>query len=227
MAVDTAITLEGTGSALNFGNQTAGTYTIEGKNADASVLMNGSAIIVELKSPGPPVGDALQSFCEASSPSIANLAAVGENVLWYSVSSGGSPLPASTLLVNGNHYYASQTVAGCISLARLDVTVTLNPTPPAPAGSGNQSFCTGDLPTVASLVAIGTDIKWYTASSGGTLLTPETLLVHNTRYYASQTVNGCESTLHAECQGCINCFAFSSHRFCHTNVLLRYFAGDR
>jgi gliding motility-associated-like protein len=192
--VGTAITLEGTGSALNFGNQTAGTYTIEGKNADASVLMNGSAIIVELKSPGPPVGDALQSFCEASSPSIANLAAVGENVLWYSVSSGGSPLPASTLLVNGNHYYASQTVAGCISLARLDVTVTLIPTPPAPAGSGNQSFCTGDLPTVASLVAIGSDIKWYTASSGGTLLTPETLLVHNTRYYASQTVNGCEST---------------------------------
>jgi gliding motility-associated-like protein len=193
--VQTAITLAGTGSALNFGNQSAGNYTVEGKNAEALIEMKGNALIAELKAPDPPSGAASQSFCQASSPTVANLTASGENILWYAVPSEGSSLPLSTLLVSGNHYYASQTVAGCTSLSRLDVSVILNPTPPAPNGSGNQSFCTGDLPTVASLVAIGNDVKWYTASSGGTLLTPDSPLIHNTRYYASQTVNGCESTL--------------------------------
>lgn len=50
-------------------------------------------------------------------------------------------------------------------------------------------------PTLGNLVVTGTDIKWYNAASGGdqytNLLTP---LVNGTIYYASQTVNGVEST---------------------------------
>ncbi|MBK8706315.1 MAG: hypothetical protein IPN33_23960 [Saprospiraceae bacterium] len=50
-------------------------------------------------------------------------------IQWYDMSSGGSALPNSTALVNGNHYYASQTVSGCESTSRLDVTVTINNAP--------------------------------------------------------------------------------------------------
>jgi hypothetical protein len=58
----------------------------------------------------------------------------------------------------------------------------------------NHPSFIGTPPTVASLQATGTGIKWYAASSGGTALASTTQLVSGTHYYASQTVNGCEST---------------------------------
>jgi hypothetical protein len=48
--------------------------------------------------------------------------------------------------------------------------------------------------TVSSLSATGTAIKWYSASSGGILYTGTEPLVNGTTYYASQTVNGQESS---------------------------------
>ena len=47
---------------------------------------------------------------------------------------------------------------------------------------------------VSELVASGTAVKWYDAASGGNLLPGTTLLVNGTTYYATQTINGCEST---------------------------------
>ena len=52
--------------------------------------------------------------------------------------------------------------------------------------------------TVASLTATGTGLKWYTTSSGGTALDPSTPLVDGQHYWASQTVNGNESTTRVE-----------------------------
>jgi hypothetical protein len=66
-------------------------------------------------------------------------------------------------------------------------------TPPAaPTGSANQSYCSGA--TVAQLTVSGTAVQWYAAASGGSPLPTNTPLVGGTTYYASQTVNGLEST---------------------------------
>lgn len=64
----------------------------------------------------------------------------------------------------------------------------------APTGSTSQTFCQNISPTVASLVATGTSIQWYSASSGGSPLATSVALTNNLHYYASQTENGCEST---------------------------------
>lgn len=48
--------------------------------------------------------------------------------------------------------------------------------------------------TVSSLSASGSGIKWYNASTGGTAYTGTEALVNSQTYYASQTVNGVEST---------------------------------
>lgn len=75
-----------------------------------------------------PTGAASQTFC--SGATIANLVATGTGIKWYSTSSGGSSLATTTVLVNGTHYYATQTtVTGCESTSRLDVTATVNTTP--------------------------------------------------------------------------------------------------
>ena len=66
--------------------------------------------------------------------------------------------------------------------------------PMAPTGSASQIFCTSASPTVANLSATGSNIQWYTAASGGSLLSASTALADGANYYASQTVNSCEST---------------------------------
>ncbi len=141
--------------------------------------------------PDAPTGIAAQTFC--SGATVANLAATGTTIQWYAYESGGSALATSTVLVHGTRYYASQTLYSCESSDRLGVTATVNTTA-APTGTAAQSFCSTASPTVASLAAIGTDVKWYDASSAGNLLVGSSALVSGTHYYASQTVDGCESS---------------------------------
>ncbi|GGP05510.1 hypothetical protein GCM10010992_21880 [Cloacibacterium rupense] len=61
----------------------------------------------------------------------------------------------------------------------------------APTGNASQTL----LPnaTLAQLNVTGSAIKWYAAASGGNSLPTTTILVNNQTYYASQTINGCES----------------------------------
>lgn len=61
-----------------------------------------------------------------------------------------------------------------------------------PTASATQSFNAGD--TLANLSVTGTNLQWYSSSSGGTTLPISTVLVNGTTYYVSQTVNGCESS---------------------------------
>jgi hypothetical protein len=72
----------------------------------------------------------------------------------------------------------------------------VNQTPvPAPSGDRFQSFTQGQ--TLADIVVIGSNIQWYadgTANRKASSPLPlNTLLVNNTTYYASQTINGFES----------------------------------
>ena len=143
--------------------------------------------------PASPTGTSAQSFCLGASPTVANLSATGTDIKWYEASVNGSDLAGNAALVNNTHYFASQTENGCESSDRFDVTATVNTTPVAPTGTATQSFYSGASPTVANLVATGTDIKWYDASANGILLAGTTALINNTHYYATQTISGCES----------------------------------
>ncbi len=78
-------------------------------------------------------------------------------------------------------------------VALATFTLITAPTPPAaPTGQPNQTFCSGA--TVAQLAVSGTSIQWYAVANGGSPLPLSTTLVNGTIYYASQTVNGLEST---------------------------------
>ena len=150
------------------------------------------AVFAVVNNPAAPEGPTPQSFCAINNPTIANLVVSGTEIKWYLSPAGGPALPSSTPL-SSNIYYASQTISGCESSSRLAVTVTVN-NPPAPTGSATQNFCIADNPTVASLTATGSGIKWYLVPSGGTALVTTTPLVTG-NYYASQTVGSCESAL--------------------------------
>jgi hypothetical protein len=150
-------------------------------------------VAVSIVSTPSPVGANPQSFCSSSNPTVGDLVATGNNVEWYSVSSGGSPLSPSSPLVNGN-YFASQTINGCPSAVRLYVLVELNSIIPPPTASNTQTFCSADSPTLNDIAVSGSTILWYAAPSGGSPISSSTPIVSGTTYYASQTITGCEST---------------------------------
>lgn len=79
-----------------------------------------------------PIGDYNQDF--EIGETLADLDVIGENIQWYlnqnicqilpPPNSQDSPVPSSTILENGNTYYASQTIGGNESKIRLPITVT-------------------------------------------------------------------------------------------------------
>lgn len=64
---------------------------------------------------------------------------------------------------------------------------------PVVSGTYTQDVCKGDDATVAKLVADGQNLLWYADATGGAPLDPATALIDGHTYYATQTVDGCES----------------------------------
>jgi len=121
----------------------------------------------------------------------------------YDYSLNGATYQASNVFTNvtyGNSQVFVKDTNGCIFMTNTLVN------PPAPLINGsniiNQNFTQGQ--TLADLIVPGENIKWYsnsnattTKKSKKTAETPlplSTVLVNNTTYYASQTINGIEST---------------------------------
>ncbi len=103
---------------------------------------------------------------------------------------GGVAVTVYTKPAATTTYTATATNAGgCTITDTVVVTVTSTP---APSAAAMANFC--GSATVAGLTTTsGTNIQWYAAATGGTALAPATALTTATTYYASQTVNGCES----------------------------------
>ena len=131
-----------------------------------------------------------QIFCSKENPTLSNIEVTGNTIKWYNALTAGTLLSDTTLLQNGITYYASQTINGCES-ERTPVTITIQNTL-APTATANQPFCTSQNATIANIQVIGTSIKWYDASTNGSLLAETTNLINGKTYYASQTINNCE-----------------------------------
>ena len=126
------------------------------------------AVSVTISNPAAPTGAATQSFCSDANPTVANLIATGTTIQWYAAATGGTALSSATALVNGTHYYASQTVGSCESATRLDVTAVVNTavtitSNPSPA---TQTQCaTSNVTYTVSATGSGLTYQWYLGSN--------------------------------------------------------------
>lgn len=146
---------------------------------------------------GAPGGLPFQGVCVgvAANATISDLIATGNNVQWYSVPAGGTPLAPGTVLNDNTIYYASQTNpdTGC-ETSRLSVFVNVGVVP-VPTGPAVQQFCNdpnGPVPTVADLTATGAN-NWYSTSSSAVILPLDTPLIDGESYYATTVDPPCES----------------------------------
>ena len=136
-----------------------------------------------------------QTFCDIQSPTIANLQAInnGGGVSWFATATSTTPLSPSAGLVNGEDYFADNSTGNCGTRTAVVVTIYGQP-----FGQNFQGVCVDNASdaTLANLIAIGNDVKWYNTPVGGTPLPLSTVLTPNTIYYASQTNpnTGCETS---------------------------------
>lgn len=168
-----------------------GTYTIVWNYNDGNGNTSTQNQTVVITAVTTPTSISPQQFCIQQNATLNNISITGQNIKWYDALTGGNLLANTIVLQNGITYYASQTINGCES-TRVPVTVTIQNTP-SPTGNTNQSFCSSQNATLNDITISGTNIIWYDSQTGNTVLPITTLLANNTTYYATQTINNCES----------------------------------
>lgn len=202
--------LVASGSSINWYSLSSGGNSLQGSTILGAGTYYASQTVTGCESvnrfpvsvsiiPSPaPTGSNAQTFCEGSK--ISDIVVTGSSINWYSSPSGGSSI-LSTIPLTSTSYYASQTVSGCESSNRLQVTVTI-PQVSAPSGDTIQSFCASAF--LSNLMVVGDTIKWYSTSSSGTNLANSTSLIDGNTYYATQTMSGCESSTRLGVKAVIN-----------------------
>jgi len=126
----------------------------------------------------------------------------GSSFAWYSAATGG------TLLANTSSYtppvscanatfYAEQISSDGCTGSRTATTLTRTPTP-APSVTPSSATVPAGLSTTFTASGTGSSFAWYSAATGGTLLSNTASFdppasCTNTTFYAEQTQNGCAS----------------------------------
>ncbi|MDO4727828.1 MAG: gliding motility-associated C-terminal domain-containing protein [Bacteroidota bacterium] len=165
------------------------------------------ASLADVKAQCPTVTTVHLDLCDNQGDSVAALnvlAGVTDNgggIAWFTAPTGGvnlSPPAGQTSILSqhlqtGNYtYYIDNASGDCGS--RIAVTVNRVGYPNATNFMGlcleGQTHA-----TVANLIAVGNQVRWYTTSTGGTPLNPTDEVIGGTTYYCSQIhpVTGCET----------------------------------
>ncbi|WP_394774510.1 gliding motility-associated C-terminal domain-containing protein, partial [Flavobacterium sp.] len=158
------------------------------------------SVTINVSDPGTPtlVNVGTQNFCLVNAPTFASVQFNQTNIVWYTALVGGTVIPSTTVLTSGTYYAViKDTTSGCESVTRSSVTISVtDPGTPTLVTAGTQNFCSGNNPTLASIQLNETNIVWYNAPTGGTILPATTALVSG-NYYAAlkDAITGCESNV--------------------------------
>lgn len=185
------------GTSNTFSGLIPGTYEVLIKNTLGCVSLTANEVVLNayVNNEALPIANASQTFCVQDNKTLNDVVISGTNIKWYDAPISGNLLNGTTILTNRT-YYASQTVSICES-ERIPIVVTVYSTP-VPTGNTVQNFCATQNATIGDLEAVGTAIVWYDLDSNGTVLDSSTSLIDGQKYYASQTLNGCESVTRLE-----------------------------
>jgi hypothetical protein len=136
------------------------------------------------------------TICIGQSTSLS--ASCGGNCLWYTQSSGGSPIGTGIYttpnLSSTTTYYVGYSSGSCNS-ARTAVSVVIGPTLAAPTAT-SSAVCDANIATTLT-ANCGNNCQWYTQSTGGTPVgggSPFTTIPPTTTYYVENIdAYGCTS----------------------------------
>jgi gliding motility-associated-like protein len=153
--------------------------------------------------PVAPASGGNKTECEASPIQTLTATATvptGFSVKWYNAATAGNVVATPILNIVGNITYFAEAVndaTGCVSSSRTAVVLTINARPADPISGGNQTVCTnGSATQTLTATASGSSFTWYTAATGGTVVSnPTQVGVGTSTYYAEATNGFCTSFL--------------------------------
>ncbi len=176
-------------------NATANYYALASING----CINGERIPVTATVTQIPSIDSVSNdlICDSGSGTLSAIASAG-SINWYDVPSGGTSLTSGSSFTTPNvntttTYYVDATINGCTTPSRTAITLTVQKTLTPTTANSNQSFCDIEQATISNIIITGASALWYTSNTGGTPIDGSTSLITNTTYYATQTINSCES----------------------------------
>ncbi|MBF4472895.1 T9SS type B sorting domain-containing protein [Flavobacterium sp. HJJ] len=176
----------------NSGNLPAGQYKIRIKN---SADCESEAVTIQINAPtdypNNPKFTAPQPDCNNLKGTIT----ITDSASEYSFDNG---ISWTTNAVQPNldpktYFIKVKNNDGCVSNATTVTLIPFTNFTPKPTAATPQTFCIQQNAALNSISATGQNIKWYDALTAGTLLSNTAVLQNGKIYYASQTINSCES----------------------------------
>lgn len=140
----------------------------------------------------PTTTEEIQHYCITEAVTLDQLIVERLDIRWYANETSDIALDPN-LLVSSQTYFATQTINGCESTSRAVFEAVVWNTD-LPQAETEQVFCDQDNAPLEDIVVYGENIVWYNSPTSIQALDPSQLLETGT-YYASQTINGCVSTL--------------------------------
>ena len=174
------------------GNLAAGTYLVRVKNnIGCESLAVSAKINVPADYPDNPTLTTIQPDCNNLKGTITIIDTATE----YSFDNGVTWITNKTQsnLDAGTYYIKVKNEIGCISNPTTTNLIPFTNFTPKPILTSPQLFCIQQNATINSVSISGQNIKWYDTLTYGNSLVTTSLLQNETNYYASQTINGCES----------------------------------
>ena len=170
--------ITGTWNPAIISNTANGTYIF---TPDAGQCASSITLTTEITALTVPDFAQIPAFCSGSvAPVLASASPNGITGTWN---------PAIVSNTQNGTYIFTPDAGQCASAVTLATAVN---TTLRPAGTGVQDFTAGQ--SLANFTVSGQNIKWYDAPIAGSELQSSQLIVAGMTYYASQTVNGCESS---------------------------------
>ncbi len=164
--------------------------------------------------PAAPTNASANARCGSGDVDFSVTPAANCTVKWYDAATGGTVVSTANpytedLSAAKTYYAASVSAAGCESATRLAVTGTVNEIPATPTNASSNSRCGAGQVAFSVDAASGCTVKWYSAATGGTLLStanPYTVSLSNTTTYYATSVSaaGCESATRTAVTGTVN-----------------------
>ncbi len=172
---------------------------------DGCVGGRATATVIVKPTPAAPAVSTPVVFCQNyGAPQLSATPSSGASLLWYGQNAtngsatGTATTPASNAAGTFN-YYVSQTFNGCESQSRAKIDVVVKRTPGAPNVITPVVFCqNSSAPILNATPENGAALLWYgTDATGGTVQSnapnPPNNVATTYNYYASQSLDGCES----------------------------------
>ena len=185
-------------TSVTFNNLPEGTYSVIVTDANNCSATRTTTIGPPTNQPPAPVSGGDQTQCELSPVQTLTATATtvsGATVAWYDAASGGNLVANPTRnSVGSTTYYAQANLGTCTSATRTPVILTIEPTPANPVSGGNQTECEQSPIQTLTATATGSNIAWFSASSGGSSIANPTLNnVGSLTYFAEASIGVCKS----------------------------------